>query len=443
VTSWRRLVNTCIASAAGLLGALSPSSARAQDQAPDPATVAPRPNVFVSGDWRFSFHGIAGASVYVQDTAGFAFNGQGLLLPLDKPSNAYTTGVDVRQTRLTLGLSGPTVLGGATPSALVETDFFGPYSPGSYGEVSITPRLRLGYAELNWGHDVIRVGQDLQLLIGFIPESLGHLGFPVTAPAGLVGWREPGVTYFHTFDLPDESKLEISASVMRSDWSGPVGFGQTSLNNLNVDYGQLSGWPGVEARVKWTTGALVAFVAGHYNRVEGTHAGELVNPPQAAGAGGTVVPQIPTRDWDVFAGQAGVRVHAARWTVYANAYLGQNTAPLQGELTQFIQTNDVREWGAWGQALVEVVKGLDVSCVAGTTQLQKSDVEAGGGGHIYNSLVGGMVRYKEGGFAVGPEYFHVVSRRVDASGAGVPSGAGAPSGTIIANQFMLSGMYFF
>jgi hypothetical protein len=58
-------------------------------------------------------------------------------------------------------------------------------------------------------------------------------------------------------------------------------------------------------------------------------------------------------------------------------------------------------------------------------------------------MVGAMVRYQQSGFAFGPEFYHVVAKAITATGAGAPSGAGAPGGVIYANQFMMSGMYFF
>ena len=84
-----------------------------------------------------------------------------------------------------------------------------------------------------------------------------------------------------------------------------------------------------------------------------------------------------------------------------------------------------------------------MSALTGTTQLRTSDVERAGGGRSANSLVGGMVRYHEHGFAIGPEYFHAIARKIDANGNGAPAGAGAPNGDIQANQVMFSAMYIF
>jgi hypothetical protein len=390
----------------------------------------------VSGDWKFAMHGLVGASFYVQDTPAFVFNGQGPLLALTKPAYGYTTGADIRQSRFNFSVAGPKVFGGATPKAVLEIDLFGLNSPGGYGEVSVYARTRLAYAELNWGNDIVRFGQDYQLILGVVPESMGHMAFPVTYWNGMLGWREPGAGYFHTIPL-DDSKLELAVQVMKSDWANPADFGTTTAADLSLDYGQLSGYPGVEARAKWTSEHFTAFVAGHYNHVMGTHASQVI--------GGPMMP--PTRDWDVIAGVAGVKLNIAGFTLAGSGYFGQNTAPLLGEQLNFIAANDVGEWGAWGQLGYDVIKELNLSVIAGTGQPNKSDIQKvapmGGGERASSTVIGGMIRYKEGGFAVGPEFYHVIAKQIDNTGAGAGGGPGATNGELDVNQFMLSGIYFF
>jgi hypothetical protein len=46
-----------------------------------------------------------------------------------------------------------------------------------------------------------------------------------------------------------------------------------------------------------------------------------------------------------------------------------------------------------------------------------------------------MLRYRDAGFAVGPEFYHIIANQLDAMGNSLPE--------IDVNQFMLSGMYFF
>jgi hypothetical protein len=386
-----------------------------------------------SSDWKFGFHGLAGVSIYVQDTPGFVLNGQGPLLALSKPGYGYTTGADIRQSRFNFSLAGPKAFG-ATPKAVLEIDLFGLNSPGGYGEVSVYERVRLAYAELKWTDDVLRFGQDYQLILALLPESMGHMAFPVTYFNGMLGWREPGIGYFHTIPM-EGSKLEVAVQLMKSDWQNPADFGTATTQDLDVDYGQLSGWLGAEARVKWTSDNLSAFVAGHYNHVEGTHAGSLVVPPMA----------VPGRDWDVMAGVAGAKIKLGGLTVSGSVYVGKNLGPLLGELLQFFTTNDVSEWGGWVQAGYNITEHLNVSLVGGGAQPNTNDIKAAGGGRLYSDVLGGMVRYQDAGFAVGPEFYHEWTKTITAggndAGSGV-TGAGAP-GEINVNQFMLSGMYFF
>src|SRR5580658_4671342 len=58
--------------------------------APPPPPEPPSTFVSPGGDWKFGFHGIAGASFYVQDTPAFVLNGQGPLLALSKPGYGLT-----------------------------------------------------------------------------------------------------------------------------------------------------------------------------------------------------------------------------------------------------------------------------------------------------------------------------------------------------------------
>jgi hypothetical protein len=394
---------------------------------PPPPPPAPPPS---PSDWTFAFHGIAGASLYVQDTALLVFNGQGPLVVLgpQPKDGGFLTGADIRQSRFNFSVAGPKVLG-ATPKAVLEIDLFGLNSPGGFGEVSAYSRTRLAYAELKWENDMIRVGQDHNLILALVPEGMGHMAFPVTYFNGLIGWREPGASYTHTIPMGNGSKLDISLQINKSDWANPTDFGKTSEQDLNEDYGQLSGWWGAEARVKYSSDHLTAFLAGHWNHVEGTHAGDLPFPPAAT----------PTRNWDVAAGVIGVKAGLGPVSLLANAYVGQNLAPLLGEELNFIAANDVFEWGGWIQALYAITPHLNVSLIGGTSQPSSSDIQsaakaAGATLRASSEVYGGMVRYQDGGFAFGPEFYHAATHTSDGAGNKAENDG---------NQFLLSGMYFF
>ncbi|HEY2516438.1 MAG TPA: hypothetical protein VGI39_36460 [Polyangiaceae bacterium] len=413
----------------------TPAPAAAPLPPPPPPPLPPAP-----ADWAFALHGIVGASFYVQDSPLFVLNGQGplLLLGAAPKDQGFVTGADIRQSRFNFSVAGPRVFGGAIPKAVLEIDLFGLNSPGGFGEVSAYERVRLAYAELKWDNDVIRFGQDHQLIIALIPEGMGHMAFPATYTAGLLGWREPGIGYFHTVPIADSethAKAEFALQVMKSDWANPSDFGTDTKTDLNVDLGQLSGFPGVEARAKFSNDHFMAFVAGHWNHVQGTHAGDLPDAPAA----------IPTRNWDVLAATVGVKFTAGKFSLLANGYMGQNTAPMLGEQLVFTTSNDVFEVGGWAQALYAITPHLNVSVLGGTGQPKGSDVQAAAAAafaasgkatslRASNSVIGGMIRYQEGGFAVGPEFHHVAGTQMNQTGA---------TTDVVGNQFMLSGMYWF
>jgi hypothetical protein len=268
-----------------------------------------------------------------------------------------------------------------------------------------------------------------------IPEAMGHMAFPVPYFSGLIGWREPGIGYFHTIPTGGTSKLELALQVNKSDWSNPSDFGLPTSTDLNLDYGQLSGYPGVEARVKFTSDHLMAFAAGHWNHVMGTHAGDLFVAPAA----------VPTRNWDVAAGVAGVKLSGGGFTVMVDAYVGQNLAPLLGEMLNFIGSNDVSEWGGWAQLMYAITPHLNLSALGGTSQPSSTDMQAAALAaqgtsttpttlRAINYVYGGMIRYQDGGFAIGPEFHHSTTQTINGAGT---------KGQWDGNQFMLSGLYWF
>ena len=295
-------------------------------------------------DVKFEFHGIIGTSTYYQSTPNFLLNGQGPLLVTSQSKQAPTFGADARETRLSFAAIGHSIMNGATPRGFVEADFFGMNSPGSYGEVSVVPRLRLAFAELSWDHTIVRAGQDWQLLNANAPLTLGHIAFPFYS-AGFIGWREPGMGVFHTLDL-GESKIEIAGQVLKSDWQSPYDFGLSTTNDKNVDFGQLSGEPGLEARVKWTKDAHQAYIVAHWNHVASSQAPQLTN----TGADTITASATSLRDFDVLAVKVGGKTKIANVTIQGEVYNGQNLGPLLGDLLQFPITNDVHEMGGWLQA---------------------------------------------------------------------------------------------
>ncbi len=370
-------------------------------------------------------------------TGSLILNGQGPLLSQGEPSSQkYVTGADIRQTRLNFGVTGPKLFGGmATPKAVVEMDFFNLNGPGGYGEVSVVPRLRLAYGELNFGDTVVRFGQDWQILFANAPISLGHLAYPVTYWNGQIGWREPGVGVFQTIHTGD-SKLELAAQIMKSDWENPTDFGQASTQDLNVDLGQLSGLPALEARAKWSNDMLMGFLAAHWNHVRGSAAG---NEPVQAGT----ITTASSRNWDVVALKAGWSASYADFMFQGQVYTGKNLGPVIGGLLQFPTVADLHESGGWAQLAYNLNSNWNIQILYGTERLNSGDVaanlSAAPNGRYQSNVMGGGIQYKYGAFAVGPEVYHMVDKQQNTA----TSGAGAPDGVIDSNQYMLTANYNF
>lgn len=395
-----------------------------------------------ASDFKFELHGFVSNSLYVQDTPDLILNGQGPMLQSTEPTgHKYILGDDVRQTRLNFSVVGPKVFGDATPKAVVEMDFFNLNGPGGFGEVSLVPRLRLAYAELNFGDTVVRAGQDWQLLSVNSPLSLGHQAFPVTWFNGQIGWREPGVSVAQTIHT-GESKLEVAGQIMKGDWENPADFttvaSATNLTreDLNVDAGSLSSLPALELRAKWSMENLMAFVAAHWNHVNGTDLSNLAVPPTTTQQYGNLS-AAPGRNWDVVAVKLGWSYTFADFLFQGQVYTGKNVAPLLGEELLWYTANDVHETGGWAQLAYTVNSNWNVSAVYGTSRLSVSDVASAGGTRYQSNVVGGMIQYKSGNFAVGPEFYHMLDKSL------VASGAGAPDGVMDANQYMLTANYVF
>ncbi len=372
-------------------------------------------NCFADENFKFEAHGFLTTTAYYQTTPGLLLNGSGFLLAQNN-KKADTLGFDIRQSRLSLQASGPTLFGGTQPQVYGEIDFFGTNSPGGYGEVNVIPRLRLIYLEFNWDKLMLRIGQDWQLLNAMVPTSLAHTAFPFYG-SGYIAWREPGISGFYTLDS-NSSKLELAAQLLKSDWENPYAFGLSTQNNKNVDAGQLSGLPGIEARVKWTNPNSRLFLVGHYNRVALTRTTEL---PYVSNTD-TITKTSPLRDFDVVAFKIGGAFQKGDLTLKTEFYYGKNLAPLLGNLIQFEIEKDIHEVGGWlqlGYNFNERWSGIatvstsqpnldDVADLNSTSTLQS---------RLKNNVEAILFQYKEGNFVAGPEIFFIhtqfVSSKVD------------------------------
>jgi hypothetical protein len=392
-------------------------------------------------DFTFAFHGYIAGSLFYQDQQVFPGNGQQAWL-VNSQATAHNRlfGGDVRTSRLNFSLAGPRVLAGGTPKGVVEIDFSNNAGPGTFGDVSLLPRLRLAYAEIIWGNTAIRFGQDHHLLIGsspwqapFVPASAGHLGYPLSYQAGEIGWRDPMIALYQNMPLGGGLAAEFAIAVMRSQWRAPIdvvptipGTGSAATNAVVPEWstpvtshGEESGLPAVEARVQFAGKDFRVFVSGHYGQAH--RAGFGVDE-------GTARPN----DIDIVAGEAGARAIIGPLVVQGEAYVGKNLAPFVANLVQF-QPDDrgnVHEWGAWGQLGFNFTPEWSVWAFAGTSDPNDQDIRNAGLSRLQNRTYAGMIRYLQGGFLIGLEWLHWVTNTTNA-------------GTPEANQYMLTGAYVF
>ncbi len=359
----------------------------------------PKPPAFV-----FELHGFVSTTGYFQDSS-FNSPGQNALFQTaawqqDKP----LFGFDIRQTRLNFSVRGPAVLGGAVPKAVVEFDMFGSseFAPtGAFGDVSILPRIRVAYVELNWdeGRHIIQIGQQNMLTIGVIPQSLSHIAFPATYTAGTVGWRQPGFWGWHTFG--DDLKWEFAWSVQRSGWSNAP----TELVG-GINAGVSSGLPAFEARLKAIAGKTFSgWISGHWQTVDR-------NGPNV------IAPANQNNDMQTVLGTVGVSGSIGPVAYSGSAWYGKNTGPLLGNVLQFspVLANgyavDIFGYGVWGQVGMNLTKNLSGWFTYGIDHPVYENIlqiaQSGGAGvtRLRNQNMMVMARYQDGGFAIGAEWLY-------------------------------------
>lgn len=377
----------------------------------------PKPPAFV-----FELHGFVSTTGYFQD-ANFAINpGQNALWI----NNTYTAdkpifGFDIRQTRLNFSVTGPKVMGGAVPKAVAEFDLFGsseiPTGGGTFGDVSLLPRIRVAYVELNWdsGRHIIQIGQQNMLTIGTIPQSLSHIAFPATYTAGTVGWRQPGFWGWHTFG--SDLKFELAWSVQRSAWINTV-----APNFGNVGLGIASGLPAFEARGKLMFGPMFnVWLSGHWQTVDRNGAG-------------VVATTNPDSNIQTILGTVGVSGSLGPVAYSGSAWYGKNTGPLLGNVLQFAPltyNGNIFGYGLWGQVGMNLTKNLSGWFTYGLDHPQYADIIASGNTRLRNQNLVVMARYQDGGFAFGAEWLY--SRTTTTTSVD----------TLTGNQISITGNYFF
>jgi hypothetical protein len=380
---------------------------------------------------KFEFHGFVGGSLYAQDAVFAGGYGEQVIYGISKQPNQdkYIFGGDARQTRLNFSLAGPKVFGGAVPKGVFEFDFMSALNTaqGGTGVIAVAPRMRLSYAELNWGATIFRMGQENDLIGGsFAPTSVGHIPQSFAYGAGYLSTRHIMAEVFQTVpagDMKAEFALQVQA---------PIGGTADPFSGLNT--AESSGLPGVEARARIIVPKLAdAYVTGHWSRRDRNGQDNTLN----SGSFG--------EKQDVVVGGVGLKFTPGPLTLQGQGYIGKNTQEFSGGLGQLVANNrgDGHVYGAWGQLGLNMTPEFSAWGFVGTeryTNYKDAVATFGADARLANVTFAGMLRYMDGGYALGLEYVHM---RTTYARVQTASRLAAPDGVLDGNQLMLSGFYFF
>ena len=351
--------------------------------------IAAQREVRLGSDATLTISGIVSGTVFAQDGRFGLGNGQQAQFVQSELANWWHGG-DMRSTRLTFGLQGPTFGGSWRANATLEADFFGPFNgTGNFSDEQPTPRLRLAYADLTNGYTTLRVGQAWSLTLGNIPVSMSHIGFPLGwGSGGFIGWRFPGIFLIQSLTDPKATvKARLSLAAMRGSWSDEPAPDQPSAGE--------AGTPQFEAALNldgaFGAGSWGAYVVGHWDRKD-------LNGVRVDGA-----PEPPDNDLDSWAMQGGLRVQSGAITLHGNVYRGQ---AMGHHFAHVIQFGDIEGWGAWAQAGIDLTRHVGLWFYYGTDNPDDEDVRASGADRLNSWVVSPMLRFKAGPYSLGVEWLH-------------------------------------
>ncbi len=395
---------------------------------------------------KFEFHGFIGGSLYAQDAVFNGFGQQVFYVSKTPNLDRAIFGGDARQTRLIFSIAGPKVFGGAVPKGLVAMDFFGPVNfansttltkdaAGNITAVTVNqsggadynfvPRIRHAYAELNWGATIFRFGQDDDLLLGgFGPATVGHIPQSYGYGSGVLGGRHQLVEVFQTVpagDMKVELALQVTKPTSNAGALDPV---------TGQSFAEASGLPGFEGRARLIVPKLFeVFACGHWSRIDRNGVDDTV-----------VLPAGFLSHQTVAVGNGGAKLTLGALTVQAQVFAGKNV----GYSSNFngvpgVTQGDLHEWGAWGQVGYNFTPQLSAWGYIGTEHPVYKEAAALGA-KLQNTTTHGMLRYQEGGYALGLEYIHMITHYVANPANSTPR---STKGVLEGNQLMMSGMYFF
>jgi hypothetical protein len=373
--------------------------------------------------YKFEFHGFVTGSLYMQNQVFGLQDGQGLLYFAPAPASAApckTTacqggtfaagqatksgtflGGDVRQSRFIFALSGPQVMGGATPKAYFEGDLLGGAGGAPLVESWIW-RIRAAYAELKWTNFTFQAGQhSANLAFAMLPDTVAHIANPYTFGAGNFGWRTNGARGFYTVPMGD-MKFELAGSVVQPTWGDNQVPGNTPAtigSAWATDIPQLE----ARARIEGKSGPLAfnIYADGLWNTVDLKGFGTL-RPNGITLADGSTKTSAT-----VFAAEVGGKIQFTPIFVQFNAYTGQGLGSIAGAL---LQQGEIGETSYYVQAGVYLTKEFSLNAAFGQDLPKEKDVRnwapvfANTTPKKDNTLISAQAKYMDGGYAFALEF---------------------------------------
>ena len=387
-----------------------------------PAPKAAAPTFSSAPGIKVSMNGFISATAFSQDRSFVFGNGQNAEFPVAGAPSGSLSGVDVRSTRFWFDFSGAKFTDNWSGGGHIEMDFFGGYNgTGAFSQQQPLPRLRQAYMVLtNPGSgSTVKIGQqwDLMFPLDNVPNSLGHIAFPLGLGVGMVGWRFPGVVWSQDLNKGSTgAQWRLDMGAFSGSWDGPG-------NNVNYQTAANAGLrPQVEARLHVEDGDLSGYAVAHYAQIN------------LAGVGGTApTPIASTITSEAF--EIGGSWHPGPWLFRGNVYTGNGLGDLFGGLLQF---GDIGETGGFAQAGYSFDKNWSANAFYGYVKPNTSDVVAwmghGASGLLRSRQTAVNLQYAAGAYELGLEWMYGT---VDSTTNG--SNRLSTDG----NQVMLSALYHF
>ncbi|MCE5233852.1 MAG: hypothetical protein ABFC67_02795 [Mizugakiibacter sp.] len=368
-----------------------------------------------------SMHGFVNVTAFSQNKSFVFGNGQNAEFPV-AGANGSLSGIDIRNTRFWFDFAGAKFAGDWTGGGRIEADFFGGFNgTGAYSRQQPTPRLRQAYMDIanKQTGSTVRVGQqwDLMFPLDNTPASLAHIAFPLGFGAGFVGWRFPGVVWMQDLNHGSQgTKWRFDMGAFDGNWSGPG----DNINYLTA--GNAGFRPQLEARLRAQGSDWVAYVAGHYSKVE------------LSGVGGTAPTPIKS-SIDSVGYEVGGSWKPGDWLFKGLVYSGKGLGQIFGALAQF---GDIQETGGFLQAGYSFTPNWSAYAFYGLSKPSRNDVVDwlgnGSVGRLKNRQAALSLQYTAGAYDLGLEWLHDT---LDSTSDGITTKK--TSG----NQLSVSAMYRF